>query len=119
MSNPFIQAAKELIYSNGQSIIFTRIVEGEYNTELGSVTNSEVNTPVIAFPKNVKVNQYNYPSLISKEVREYLIVASDLTNAPQPLDKVTQGGVVYTVDSVREHVALGEVVIYKVVVYKG
>src|SRR5574343_235572 len=119
MSNPFLQAAKDLIYPNGISITFTRVVEGEYNTSTGTVTNVESNTTVKAFPKNVKTNAYNYPNLIGREVKEYLIVASDLANKPQPQDKVTQGSTVYSVDSVREHVAIGEVVLYKVIVYKG
>lgn len=119
MSNPFLQAAKDLIYPNGVSITFTRVIEGEYNTSTGTVTNTEVNTTVKAFPKNVKVNAYNYPNLTSKEVKEYLIVASDLANKPQPQDKVTQGSTVYSVDSVREHVAQGQIVLYRVIVYKG
>jgi len=119
MSNPFLQVAKDLIYPNGVSITFTRIVEGEYSTETGGVVNTEINTVLKAFPKNVKVNAYNYPSLISKEVKEYLIVASDLANKPQPQDKVTQSGTTYTVDSVKEHAAMGEVVLLKVIVYKG
>lgn len=119
MSNPFLEAAKACVYPNGLSITFIRTVEGTYDTATGSVTNTEVSTSLIAFPKKVKTNQYNFPNLVGREVKEYLIVASDLANAPQPMDKVTQGSTVYTVDSVSEHVALGEVVLYKVIVYKG
>lgn len=115
----FIRAAKELIYPNGISISYIRITEGEYDTSTGTSTNTEVSTPLIAFPKNVRVNQYNYPSLISKEVMEYLIVATDLSTKPLPQDKVIRSGVTYTVDSVREHVAQGEIVIYKVICFKG
>ena len=119
MSNDFLQASKDAIYTHGVSVTFVTVVEGEYNTETGSVTNTEVNTTVKAFPKNVKVNQYNYPSLISKQVTEFLIVPADLATKPNPQDKVIRDGATYTVDSVKEHTAMGEVVLLKVIVYKG
>lgn len=115
----FLQAVKDSVYTHGVDITFITVTEGEYNTATGSVVNTEVNTTVKAFPKNVKVSQYNMPNLIGKQVTEFLIVPTDLTVKPNPQDKVIRGGTTYTVDSVREHVAQGELVMLKVVVYKG
>ena len=115
----FIEAAKELIYSNGVSITITAVTEGAYNADTGTVTNTETSTVVTAFPKVVKVNSFNFPSLVGREVVEYLVVATDIAAQPRPQDKITRGAVVYSVDSVREHVAQGAVVIYKIIAVKG
>lgn len=119
MSNPFLQAVKDSVYSHGVDITFVTVTEGTYDTATGSVTNTEVNTTVKAFPKNVRTNQYNLPNLIGKQVTEFLIVPTDLAVKPNPQDKVIRGGITYTVDSVKEHAAQGEVVLLKVIVYKG
>lgn len=115
----FLQAVKDSVYTHGVDITFVTVIEGEYSTETGSVVNTEVNTTVKAYPKNVKVSQYNLPNLIGKTVTEFLIVPSDLTVKPNPQDKVIRGGTTYTVDSVREHIAMGELVMLKVLVFKG
>lgn len=117
--NPFIQAAKDLIYKNGISISFTTLTETGYNPATGTSGNTETSVTVIAFPKRVVANSYNYPNLVGKEVVEYLIVAGDLPNKPKPQDKITRDTVVYSVNGCSEHVALGEVVIYKVLAVKG
>jgi len=115
----FIRSAKQLIYPNGVSIVYSAVTTGAYNVETGTAANTEVQTTLIAFPKVVKVSQWNYPNLVNKTVEEFLIVGTDLATAPKPQDKLTRDSVVYTVDSIREHVAGGEVVIYKVLAYKG
>ena len=115
----FIRSAKELIYPNGVSIVYSTVTTGAYNVETGTAASTSVDTTVTAFPKVVKVSQWNYPNLVNKVVEEFLVVATDLTTAPKPQDKITRGTDVYTVDSIREHVAGGEVVLYKVLAYKG
>lgn len=117
--NQFIQAAKELIYGNGIAITYTAVAEGNYNVELGSTTNTETNSNVIAFPKSVKVSSFNYPSLVGKQVLEFLVVANDLSAAPSPQDKILYRNIAYNVDSYKEHMAEGELVIYKIIVVKG
>lgn len=119
MANEFLHASKDAIYLHGVSITFVTVTEGNYDTSTGSVVNTEVNTTVKAFPKNVKTSQYNLPNLIGKEVTEYLVVPSDLSVKPNPQDKVIRSGATCTVDSVKEHAAMGEVVLLKVIVYKG
>lgn len=118
MSNPFIQAAKELIYLHGTNVTFISVAEGVYNSDTGTVTNTETETTIKGYPKNVKANTFNYPNLVGKEATEWLVVASDLSTIPTPQDKVKRGSKVYSVDSVRDIVAEGESVIYKVLVVK-
>lgn len=115
----FIKEAKRLVYSNGIQVTFSSIQTGSYNVETGSVTSTQVDTTLIAFPKQVKVSQYNYPDLIGKTVLEFLIVAPDLAQEPKPLDKLTMASVVYTVDRVSEHYGSSQKVLYKVLATKG
>jgi hypothetical protein len=119
MSNPFITSAKRLIYRQGTSIDYINVTTGAYDVETGSTTNIEVATDIIAFPKRVKVNNFNYPNLVGKEVLEFLVVCEDLPSSPRTSDKIKYKGNVYTVESYAEVMARGELVIYKIIASKG
>jgi len=119
MSNPFITSAKRLIYRQGTSIDYINVTTGTYNVETGTVGNTEVTTTVTAFPKRVKVNNFNYPNLIGKEVLEFLVVCEDLPSSPRTSDKISYKGNTYTVESYVEAMARGELVIYKIIASKG
>ena len=103
----------------GDSVTYVAVTEGEYNSDTGSVTNTEVETSIVSYPKRFTANQYNMPNLIGKEAMEWLIVASDLSTKPSPQDKIKRGSTVYTVDSVKEIIAQGDPVLYKVLAVKG
>ena len=117
--NPFIQAAKELIYPNGIIITYQSVSDGTYDVETGLTSNTSTDTVITAFPKVLKPSLYSYPSLVGKTVSEWLVVAPDLPSNPKPLDKILKGTEVHTVESYSEHVAQGELVLYKVVASKG
>lgn len=119
MANPFITSAKKLIYKQGVSIKYLTVTKGTYNVETGTTTNTEVSTSITAFPKHVKVNTYNYPNLVGKEVIEFLVVCEDLPSVPSTLDKVTYKSNTYQVESYTELMARGDLVIYKILVSKG
>ena len=116
--NDFIQTAKELIYRNGFDITIKVLTEGTYNTSTGTIPKTEVSTTVKSFPKTVKANTFNYPSLIDKELIEFLVVSQDLPTKPKAADKVTWRSNKYTVVSTVEHTAEGEAVIYKILTSK-
>ena len=119
MANDFLQATIRLITRHGISVKYVVVTEGEYNSDTGSVTNTEVETDIISYPKRFVANQYLYPNLSGKEAMEWLIVASDLSSKPNAQDKIKRGSTVYTVDSVKEIIARGEPVLYKVLAVKG
>lgn len=112
MANPFINSAKKLIYRHGITVVFTKVIEGNYDSNTGSVVNTEITTPVVAYPEDVIVNQYNFPNLINREVTKYLVVSSDLGYKPEPNDKITNGTSVSTILTVKDIVARNESVIY-------
>lgn len=119
MSNPFIVSAKKLIYRQGINVSYVNVTTGSYNVELGNVANTEVTTVVKAFPKMVKVNTYNYPNLVGKEVIEFLVVCEDLPSIPNTSDKILYKSNTYTVESYAELMARNELVIYKIIASKG
>lgn len=115
----FIQAAKELVYPNGLTVTYSSVVTGNYDIESGSVTNTTTETVIKAFPKAFKASLYSLPSLIGKNASEWLVVAPDLPSTPKPLDKILKGTEVHTVETYSEHVADGQVVLYKIIAVKG
>ena len=117
--NIFLDETTRLIREHGIPVKMITVTEGTYDSNTGSVTNSEVETSIVSYPKKFTANQYNQPHLISKEAMEWLIVASDLAVKPVPQDKIKRGSTVYTVDSVKEIIARGEPVLYKVLAVKG
>jgi hypothetical protein len=115
----FIKAAKELVYPNGLTVTYTSVTTGAYDIESGSVTNTTTETVIKAFPKTLKTSQYSFPALIGKNASEWLVVAPDLPSTPKPLDKILKGAEVHTVETYSEHVAEGQVVLYKIIAVKG
>ena len=115
----FIKAAKELVYPNGLTVTYSSVTIGNYDIESGSVTNTTTETVIKAFPKAFKASIYSYPSLIGKNASEWLVVASDLPSTPKPLDKILRGTELHTVETYSEHVAEGQVVLYKIITVKG
>lgn len=117
--NPHIIQAKRNIYREGIDVTFVAVTEGTYNSDTGTVTNTEVETTVKGYPKRVTATSFYLPNLISKDLTEWLVVASDLPSKPNPQDKMKRGSTVFTVDSVKEIIAQGDPVIYKILVIKG
>lgn len=119
MANPFIASAKKLIYRNGIDVTFTKVTEGTYDSDTGSVTNIESTKTVKVYPKVITANSYNFPNLINREMREYLVVSEDLGYKPEAQDKITEGTTVYSVVSVKDIIARNESVVYIIAAVKG
>jgi hypothetical protein len=115
----FIKAAKDLVYPNGITITYKTGGDSVYDIESGSVTNTTTETVIKAFPRAFKASVYSYPSLVGKNASEWLVVAPDLPSTPKPLDKILKGAEVHTVETYSEHVADGQVVLYKIIAVKG
>lgn len=115
--NPFITSAKKLIYRNGIPVSFIKVIEGDYVD--GAVVNTETTTTVTAYPKVITANSFNFPNLINREMREYLVVSSDLGYKPESQDKIQENSSVYSVVSVKDIVARNESVIYIVAAVKS
>lgn len=118
-SNQFLQAAIRQIARHGVLVNHVVVSEGGYDIETGTTTNTETSIQIKAFPKRVKVSQFNYPNLIGKQVVEFLVAGNAFTNKPNVQDKITYNSDTYTVDSISTHTALGEICLYKLLSVKS
>lgn len=117
--NQFLLATKQLIALNGESCTYVKVTTGTYNTATGTVTNTETTTAVTVYRKHIKATQYNYPNLIGKDAVLLYLSADSILDVPTVNDKFSFGSDSYTVDSVQEHRAFNEVVLYRIVCYRG
>lgn len=116
--NKFEVSSQFFLERNGHNITYIRVVEGEYDVETGSTVNTETSVNIKAYPKIVKVSQFNYPNLIGKEVIDFLIGSDSLSSVPESADKIIYNNQTYSVVSHMEHSALGKVILYRVTATK-
>ncbi len=117
--NQFKQSTKQFITLHGRTMQYSRIAEGSYDVETGTATNTATTTSLKIYRKHIKANQYNYPTLVDKDIAEFYIYAPDLSSSPEPKDYILDGSDRFTVEGVQKHEALGEILLYVVVASKG
>lgn len=117
--NQFLTVAKQAINLHGESCVHTKVTNGTYDPATGSVSNSETNTTVTAYRKHLKATQYNYPNLIGKDAVYIYLPADSIVGLLSISDKFSFGSSTYAIDSIQEHRALNELVMYRVVAYRG
>lgn len=77
----------------------------------GTTINTEVKISIPkAYPKQEKATQYNFPNLVGKEVISFRILPDDCT--PVINAEIVYKNKKYKIDTIREHMALGEVILY-------
>lgn len=119
MSNQFLISSVKLIAMHGQSMQYKSVVEGVYNIETGSASNTETDYTVTMYKKHIKASQYNYPDLINKNAAVFYLANNALTFIPAVRDKIAVDNETFEVDSIIEHRARGNLVLYKLVAIKG
>jgi hypothetical protein len=117
--NQFLQSAIQMIELHGVTSTYTKVTNGSYDPNTGSVTNTETSFTVKTYPKHIKATQFNYPNLIGKDAVLVYLPGNTSVGTPDTSDKITIGSDVYTVDSFQKHIALGEVCLYRIVAVKG
>jgi hypothetical protein len=119
MANDFLKASKRAISMHGKSAVYKAVSASVYNIELGTNVDTSVNYNLMVYRKQIRATQYNYPNLIGKESAVFYIANDNLSFVPKLKDKISYEGSDYIVDSMSEHIALGQVVMYKVIGVKG
>ena len=117
--NRFSDAAVRLISRHGRDVEYKTTMEGQYDPEAGSVTNTTSSKTVKAYPKTIKTNAYNFPDLINKTVVEWLIPSVMMSNLPEPQDTIQDGAAIYSVYRVFTIMAHGEDTVYRIISIKG
>lgn len=116
--NRFKVAASKAVDRNGVDAVYksaSKVVD-EVNS---SVVNTVTDYNVRVYPRHTQANQYNHPTLVGKEVIVFYLADVPLGLVLKINDVITYAGKSYTVQSWREHVAVGEICLYKIVTVKG
>ena len=71
------------------------------------------------YPKPVSVNQYNFPTLVGKQVVNFYVAANGLVFSPKVSDTIIYQGVEYRINSFESHTAHGETILYKMLGVHG
>lgn len=117
--NLFLSATKRALDRNGSDATFISVTEGAYNVETGSATNTEKSYTVKMYKKPIKANQYNYPNLIGKDAGMFYLANYNLKFTPGLRDKIVFAGSTYSVESIQEHYAGAELILYRIIAVKG
>ena len=115
------QSLNEIIARHGVSVTYTKVQTSSYNPDTGTVDSTTSNFTLKSYPKQIRANAYNMPSLIGKEVIMFYFNAKALkaVTSLSLKDSITYNSKVYNIDSYSEHVYAGEVLLYNVVAVKG
>lgn len=117
--NRFLLAAKQTILPHCKTTTYKVITEGIYNVETGTTTNTETSYSVPMYKKHLRTDQYNFPALIGKESAMFYLVNDSLAFTPRVNDLVIFDSQTYTVKTIIEHQAAGDIILYKLVAAKG
>lgn len=93
-------------------------ITSTYDQNTGGTSESTTTETVKAYPKHLVANQYNYPALINKSMREFYIIGNALSSVPKENDEITFNSEKYSVVRHREHIAGGEVCLYCIIAVK-
>lgn len=110
-----MRITKEAMSRHGTTSTYKSVAEGSYDIATGTVSNTETNYSLKMYKKHLKANQYNYPSLIDKDIALFYFCADGLLFTPKPQDLIVHANVTYKVYTMQTHEAQGETILYKVV----
>lgn len=113
--NQFNKAVKNAILRHGTMGTYSVQLEGVYDLESGTTTNTATNYSLKMYMKQYIANQYNFPNLIGKETGMFYIAAEGLSFVPSTNDYITFNAKTYRVQSVMKHSAEGSMILYRII----
>ena len=116
--NKFLNASVAAIARNGLDMTYTskvKVVDPIKGTAV--VTSTDYILKI--YPRHTQATQYNLPALIGKDVVLFYIANNSLPFTPSIADSITYNGTTYRINSYQEHVARGEICMFRVVGVKG
>lgn len=115
----FLAITVKALNQHGKSCTYTIVQEGAYDVETGSTTNTETTHTVRMYKKHIRANQFNFPNMIGRDSALFHLANNNLGFVPAVKDKITIDAVTYTIDSITEHAADGNIILYKLLAVKG
>lgn len=116
--NQFLAASIRLIASHGVSVTYKTIVR-TVNEVDSTVTETPTSYTVKMYPKHILANQFNYPTLVGKDVVKFYLANNSLSFIPKVNDTITYDGLTYKIQSIQETAANGQIVLYRILSVKG
>lgn len=115
----FLVATNRALNKHGVTVTYKSISGSAYNVETGTSTLSSVDYSLVSYPKQIKANQYSFPDLIGKEVILFYIANNSLAFTPKAGDVIVYKTVNYSVLEIQEHMADGELVLFRITTVRG
>lgn len=113
--NNFNKVIKNAIIRHGVLATYSVQLEGVYDLNSGTTTNTTNDYSVKMYMKQYIANQFNSPNLIGKESALFYIATEDLPVEPSVNDYITFYSKKYKVQSVMKHNANGTIILYRVI----
>lgn len=119
MSNQFLLSTSKMIKMHGSTMTYIQVLEGTYNIETGSTTNTSTEYTVNMYKKHLKTDQYNYPDLIGRSAAIFYLANNALEFTPAVRDKILVNNETFEIQSLIEHHAKGQLILYKLIAARG
>lgn len=113
--NNFNKVVINAINRHGVLATYSVQLEGVYDLNSGTTTNTTNNYSVKMYMKQYIANQYNFPNLIGKESAMFYLSAEGLAFVPSTNDYITFNSKTYRIQSVMKHSANGSIILYRLV----
>jgi hypothetical protein len=114
--NAFLISTQRMLQRYGADADYKSLVKGTYNPATDSVVNTETTTKIRTYKKSINVTQFNFPSLIGKDVAEFYVLGSAVV--PKVNDSIVFGTDKYVIQQYKVHMIGPEATLYCLVAVK-
>lgn len=90
-----------------------------YDIETGTNVQARTQYNARMYPKQIIANQYNFPALIGRELVMFYLVNDSLAFGVKVNDEITYKGSTYKVLKFQEHMAYGDIVLFRISALKS
>lgn len=112
--------AQRQIQRHGVECTYVLQTQGVYNPETSSISGGSSQTYTFkAFPAKASFTETQQPNLVGVDTKVFMVAAADLPVKPEVNSKITAGIDSYTVLSVVQHCAHGQVTIWRLLCKEG
>lgn len=117
--NQFLQSTKYFVTRHGVDMQYVSVIDLGYNVELGSADLQKTPHNVRMYPKQILANQYNFPSLIGRELIMFYLFNENLAFSPKVSDEILYKGDTYKIVRYQEHMAYGDICLFRISAVKS
>ena len=116
--NNFLRSTLQAVHKHGVEVIYNTI-DRLVDEITGEVIDNTMSYSLKMYPKHTQSTQYNYPALVGKELIMFYLPNYCLPFKVKNGDTITHNGTTYRISTYQEHVANGEVCLFRILGTKG